>query len=402
MNDWDICLPAGFQASGTTCGIKNSGVPDLALFVSDTPAAAAGVFTANRVVGAPVEVSRSRVPASQVRGVVINSGNANACTGEIGYRNAIEMTEQVADLLSCSAEEVLVCSTGIIGVPLPLPVISAGLPAAVNGLGSSAEALHAAATAMMTTDTFPKLASSEILPDDVVIRVTGAAKGAAMIAPNMATMLAVILTDAALTPGQCDSLLRDAVDQTFNCISVDGHTSTSDTVLLLANGAAERPAHTNDPEALAEAVRVVCERLATDIIRDAEGAEHIITIDVSGFASRDAAFRIAKTVAESTLVKTAVVGNDPNWGRITSAAGYAGVMFDPGFLSLAINGIGVYRDGAPVNYDAAEVSRCMAAERDVRLDLQLAGGPESGAFSVRFWTSDLTQEYVRLNSEFTT
>ena len=400
--DTSHLLPKQFRTSGSTCGIKASGRSDLALFVSDRPAAAAGVFTTNRVVGAPVEVSRSRVPSNNIRAVVINSGNANACTGEEGHQAALAMTSQVAGELGCNPEQVLVCSTGIIGVPLPLDVIAAGIPNAVAACESTNDSFKDAATAMMTTDTFAKLASEQASTASGKVRVSGTAKGAAMIAPNMATMLAVVMTDAALTPEQCNEILRFATDRTFNCISVDGHMSTSDTVLLLANGAACEPVTNKaDEEAIQLAVTNVCEKLATDIIRDAEGAGHFITVDVSGFDLRKTAFQIAKEIAESVLVKTAIAGNDPNWGRITSAAGYAGVDFDPAYLTLTINGTVVFRSGSPVPFDEAALSQTMQ-QKDVHLLLKLSGGPRSGSQSVRFWTSDLTQEYVRLNSEYTT
>ncbi len=395
-------LPSGFQTAGFTCGIKASGRSDLALFVSDRPATAAGVFTTNKVCGAPVIVSRGRVPSPSARAVIINSGNSNAATGQLGIENAKAMTAALAGELGCSQEAVLVCSTGVIGVPMPMEQLLAGIPRAVKGLGAADQCFLDAATAIMTTDTFPKLASLNVRLSGGTVRVSGVCKGAAMIAPNMATMLGVVMTDAALTAEQCDSALRLGVDRTFNCISVDGHMSTSDTVLLLANGAASGPLTNDDLERVRVAVQQVCQKLATDIIRDAEGADHFITIDVSGLATRDAAYRIAKAIADSALVKTAITGGDPNWGRIVSAAGYAGVDFDTGFVSLRINGTEVYRAGTPVPFNAAALSEQLKGNRDVHLDLAVSGGPCSGAESVRFWTSDLTAEYVRLNSEYTT
>ncbi|HAD62268.1 MAG TPA: arginine biosynthesis protein ArgJ [Planctomycetaceae bacterium] len=394
-------LPQGFQTAGVTCGIKESGKPDLAAFVSEVPAATAGVFAQNRVLGAPVLVSRERVPRSDCRAVIINSGNANACTGDSGLADARQMTEQLATQLECSGEQVLVCSTGIIGVPLPMDVITAGIPQAAAALADSPESLESAATAMMTTDTFAKFVSEEVELSSGSVRVTGAAKGAAMIAPNMATMLCVVMTDADLTAEQTDSLIRYGVDRTFNCISVDGHMSTSDSVILMANGTSGHSVDGSDEDLVRNAVQRICQKLATDIIRDAEGAAHFVTVDVQGFDTRETAFRIAKEIAESALVKTAICGNDPNWGRITSAAGYAGINFDVAHLSLTINDVEVYRAGTPVKYDEAALSEKMAQE-DVHLLLELAGGPCSGSESVRFWTSDLTQEYVRLNSEYTT
>lgn len=398
-----MSLPAGFTASGITCGIKESGQPDLALFVSDRAASAAGVFTTNRVVGAPVVVSRERVMSSTARAVIINSGNANACTGEQGEQDARQMTTDVAEQLSCEAEQVLVCSTGIIGIPLPMDVIRSGIPKAAEALSCSDEAFGAAARAMKTTDTFEKLCAVDAELSSGRVRVSGASKGAAMIAPNMATMLAVVMTDARVSAEECNAMLRQGVECSFNCISVDGHMSTSDTVLLLANGASgTAPESTEDCRKLENAIQQVCEKLATDIIRDAEGADHFITVEVAGFDSRDSAFRIAKEVSESALVKTAIAGNDPNWGRITSAAGYAGIDFDTAFLSLVINQTEVFRAGSPIAYDEAALSAELKENRNVLLRLTLSGGPASGSESVRFWTCDLTQEYVRLNSEYTT
>ena len=395
-------LPVGFQASGTTCGIKVSRKSDLALFVSDRDATATGVFTTNKVCGAPVIVSRQRVPSTAARAVIINSGNSNAATGEPGIRDAQIMTAAVAEQIGCSAESVSVCSTGVIGVPLPMPVILNGIPPAVQSLGNSDQHLLDAATAMMTTDTFPKLTSIDVAVAGGNVRVSGVCKGAAMIAPNMATMLSVVMTDARLTAEQCDSALRFGVDRTFNCISVDGHMSTSDTVLLLANGASGGALSERDFGKVRDAIQHVCQKLATDIIRDAEGADHFITIDVTGLESREAAYRMAKEIADSALVKTAVAGGDPNWGRIVSAAGYANVDFDTAYVSLHINGIEVYRAGTPVPFDAVDLSKQLKTNRDVHLKLSVSGGPCSGTASVRFWTSDLTQEYVRLNSEYTT
>lgn len=392
-----LLLPREFHVAGVHCGVKPDPAKlDLALFVSDRPAAAAGVFTLNRVCGAPVRVSRERVPRNSARAVVVNSGNANACTGEQGLADARRMTELVAESLGCDAADVLVCSTGVIGRFLPMENISAGIGEALSQLGDSSEKLGAAAQAMMTTDTVPKLAMREGEIGGRTVRVTGVAKGAAMIAPNMATMLAVVLTDAALAPAQADAMLRHAVDRSFNCISVEGHTSTSDTVLLLANGAAGVTA--DGSAELQEMLDDVCRELAQAIVQDAEGAEHFITIDVRGCRSRGEALRIARAIADSPLVKTAIAGADPNWGRIVSAVGYCGVELEEENISLSINGIPLYAAGAPVDFDAAELSKLLKHNRDVLLELALDLGNESA----RFWTSDLTEEYVRLNADYTT
>lgn len=400
-------LPAGFRVAGVHCGVKkDSSLLDLAVFVSDAPCTAAGVFTQNKVVGAPVKLSRMRVPRSSARAVIINSGNANACTGERGDADAHWMTAELARQLGSDAEDVLVCSTGVIGRFLPLDKLRAGIPLAVEQLADTPEAFQDAARAMMTTDTVPKLAVREVEMGGQTVRISGAAKGAAMIGPNMATMLSVIMTDAALTPEEADGMLREAVDQSFNCISVEGHTSTSDTVILLASGGRLPPGsvETSDQKAdtprspFQQALNELAAELAQAIIRDAEGAEHFITIDVKGARTREEARRIAKTVAEGPLIKTAIAGGDPNWGRIVSAVGYSGVAVEESEITLRLNGTLLYEAGTPLPFDAAAVSKSLKENRDVSIELTLSHG-EAG---VRFWTSDLTAEYVRLNADYTT
>jgi glutamate N-acetyltransferase / amino-acid N-acetyltransferase len=393
-------LPAGFRASGVYCGIKNDPAKlDLALFVADAPATAAGVFTTNLVCGAPVKVSRARLPRATARAVVINSGNANACTGERGDEDARWMTAQVAGSLGCAEDDVLVCSTGVIGRFLPRPKLSDGIPAAISRLASSPASFRDAATAMMTTDTFPKLASRSREIAGARFTVRGAAKGAAMIAPNMATMLAVIMTDAPLGTQRAGAALKHAAERSFNCISVDGHMSTSDTVLLFSTNTREigllSPA---DHVQIQEMIDEVTTELAQAIIRDAEGASHFVTLDVRGLRTREEAYRIAKSIADSPLVKTAIAGGDPNWGRIISAAGYAGVPLKEEDMTLRVNGMLLYKSGAPVEFDAKLASQSIRANRDVAIELDLRLGDQS----VRFWTSDLTAEYVRLNADYTT
>lgn len=396
----NLPLPAGFRTAGIHCGIKkNPAAFDLSLFVSDRPASLAGVFTQNKVFGAPVALSRERVPSSSGRACLINSGNANACTGERGLEDARWMTAETARLLDCPPEDVVVCSTGIIGHFLPKEPLASGIPQAVEKLGDREESFENAARAMMTTDTFAKRAVRDVIVGGRPVRVSAAAKGAAMIGPNMATMLGLIMTDAQLTPVETDAMLRHAVDRSFNCISVEGHTSTSDTVFLFANGAAENgPLDEADRTTLQTAIDQVAAELAQAIIRDAEGADHFVTIDVCGARSRDEAFRMAKEIANSALVKTAITGADPNWGRIISAAGYAGVELHDEDMSLQINGVEIYCDGVPTEYDETLLSDSIKDNRDVSIRLQLSHGEAD----VRFWTSDLTAEYVRLNSEYTT
>jgi glutamate N-acetyltransferase/amino-acid N-acetyltransferase len=393
-------LPAGFTAAGLHCGVKKDpSIFDLCLFSSDRPASLAGVFTQNKVCGAPVKVSRQRVPRGTARAVVINSGNSNACTGDRGIEDARWMTALTAATLGCGVEDVVVCSTGIIGHFLPKDVLSTGIPAVAAELAETPEAFNNAARGMMTTDTFAKQATRTVDIAGTIVRVSAAAKGAAMIGPNMATMLGVVMTDASLTPEETDAMLRHSVNRSFNCISVEGHTSTSDTVFLFANGAAGH-AELDDTSraALQSAIDEVTVEMAQAIIRDAEGADHFITIDVCGARTRDEAHSIAKAIADGPLVKTAINGADPNWGRIVSAAGYSGVELEEEDVSLWLNGVLIYKDGAPNSFDAKTLSQSIRDNRDVSIRLQLTHGEAE----VRFWTSDLTAEYVRLNADFTT
>jgi glutamate N-acetyltransferase/amino-acid N-acetyltransferase len=393
-------LPQGFSAIGIHCGVKPDPQKlDLALYISDRPCAAAGVFTTNLVCGAPVKVSRERLPRASVRGVVLNSGNSNAATGERGIADARTMTALVAQQIGAAAEDILVCSTGVIGRFLPMAVLQAGIPMAAKQLSALPEAFLSAARAMMTTDTFPKQATVTVALGGQTVRISGACKGAAMIAPNMATMLCVIMTDAVLSPDAAAAGLKLAVADSFNCISVDGHESTSDSVILLANGAAGvGPTTEAERVAFQKGLDEVAMKLATDIIRDAEGAHHFVELNVTGCRNREEAFRIAKEIADSPLVKTAICGADPNWGRIVSAAGYAGVPLKEEDMSLVVNGFLLYRDGAPVDFDAKQVSASLRDNRNTTIDLTL----KHGTASVRFWTCDLTKEYVELNADYTT
>jgi glutamate N-acetyltransferase/amino-acid N-acetyltransferase len=393
-------VPAGFRLAGVHCGIKDDTTKeDLTLVVADQPATAAGVYTQNVIVAAPVVLDRQRTPSDRMRVVVINSGNANACTGEQGQRDAQRMADWAAGCVGADASQSLVMSTGVIGELLPMVKIEAGIQDAVGKLGDQGEALLAAAQGIMTTDKGPKIASRSLTINDRAVHVTGIAKGAGMIGPKMATMLAVILTDAALPPGEAQKALQEAVDQSFNCISVEGHMSTNDTVLLLASGAAVGEMKTEAHMAEFQAtLNEVCVDLACMIPDDGEGASHLITIHVSGCADRQDAFRIAQTIANSPLVKTGIAGGDPNWGRILSAAGQAGVDFDPKGVTLSLNEFVVYRDGAPVEFDRIAASDSIRDQRETLLEIQFSEGDAS----VRFWTSDLTVDYVRLNSEYTT
>jgi glutamate N-acetyltransferase / amino-acid N-acetyltransferase len=395
-----ITVPKGYSMAGVYTKVKRDpNKLDLSLVVSDTPAAAAGVYTRNLVYAAPVALDSSRTPSDRIRVVAINSGNANACTGERGLRDAQEMARLAA--VACGAEEhqALVLSTGIIGEFLPMEKISQGIADAALKLGRDENSLISAARGMLTTDTVHKLSGRTVKIGSREIQITGMAKGAAMMGPNMATMLALILTDAPLDAESAQAALSSATDNSFNCMSVDGHMSTNDTVLFLANGAAGGdPLKGEEFAQFQRALDEVCVDLAKSIPADGEGATHLVTIELSGAADREAARQLARTVANSMLVKTAIHGADPNWGRIVSAAGYAGVPFDPSRVTLHLNGFLLYKDGSPVSFDGKAVSRSISDNRDTLIQLQFGEGDAS----VRYWTTDLTAEYVRLNADYHT
>ncbi len=395
----DLLIPAGFRASGVRAGIKPSGGMDLAVLVAERDCSAAGTFTTNRVAAAPVHWDRALVPSGSIRAVIINAGNANAATGRQGLDNARATAAAASAVLGCRPEQILVASTGVIGHQLPMPKVEAGLRAALEVATAGAAGFRDASRAILTTDTRPKVVSKRLDLGGQAVTLLGLAKGAAMIGPNMATMLGFLLTDAPVAPDDLQRILSGAVEDSFNCISVEGHMSTNDTVLILAGGDPARPPLVGP--ALVEfavMVREACVDLARMIPDDGEGATHLITVDVEGARDRDQARAIARAVADSPLVKTAIHGADPNWGRIVSAAGYAGVPFEESELSLWLNGIPLYVDGAPLPFDAAAASASLKANRDTRIRLVLA----QGAAAIRFWTCDLSAEYVRLNAEYTT
>jgi glutamate N-acetyltransferase/amino-acid N-acetyltransferase len=393
-------LARGYRFCGLHCGIRpDSNRFDLALAATTTPATAAGAFTQNRVRAAPVRVCQERLPSASIRGVVVCSGNANACTGPQGLADARRMTQLAAEGLGCPAEHVLVASTGVIGRHLPMPQVEAGIRCAVGQLAEGTNALDDLAHAIITTDTRIKVVTREVDIDARPIRLTGVAKGAAMIGPNLATMLAFIFTDAAVSPADLAPLVTRSAEWSFNCVSVEGHTSTNDTVLLLANGqAGGAQLHGPGLARFGQMVTGVCADLARAIAADAEGANHLVVIDVEGLRDDHEARRIAKTVADSALVKTAIFGADPNWGRVVSAAGYAGVEFEEEHLSLWMGDIPLYLAGVPQPFDAAAASAYLKREREVHLRLRFT----LGTGRCRFWTADLTYEYVKLNADYTT
>lgn len=375
-------------------GVKESGEKDLALVYSTRPANAAAVYTTNKVQGAPIAIDREHLADGQARAVILNSGNANVCNGSMGLDHARRMCALTARELGLQTEEVLVCSTGLIGVPLPIAKIEAGIPPLVAAL--SEEGGAAAAAAIMTTDTVPKSCAVEVELEAGRVAVGAMAKGAAMIAPNMATMLSVVTTDATVSSGQLQDLLSQAIQRTFNCITVDGDMSTSDTVILLANGdGAELGAR--DAVRLYEGIEYACRQMAQAIARDAEGSSKLITIAVRGAATEAAARQVGIAVANSSLVKTAAFGNDPNWGRILCAMGYAGVDFAPERVRVSLCGTDIYGSGAGLDFDEDKLSAAMQAE-DMSIDIHLA----MGQATAEIFTCDLTYEYVRLNAEYTT
>ncbi len=379
----------GLRAAGVRAGIKASGLPDVALLVADAPMACAGLFTQNHFAAAPVTVSKSHLLRSggQVRAVIINSGNANACTGAQGDKDALEMCTRVAQALGCPVEQVLVCSTGVIGVKLPMDTVRAGIDLAVQELSSDVEAGRRFLSAIMTTDAFPK----ETGVQHNGATIAGVCKGAGMIEPNMATMLAFVATDWDLRTEQLKRSLPTIAATSFNAVHVDTHTSTNDTFLLLATKKVAPPTD------WARHVEPVARRLSWLIARDGEGATKVTTIEVTGAATDEAARAIARRVASSALVRTALFGNDPNWGRFTSQVGNAPEVRTARSLSCVLQGIEVFRAGEPTDFDRAAAAAAMAVD-DVKLELKLADGPGRAAVM----TSDLGYRYVQVNAEYTT
>jgi len=392
---------AGFKAAGVHCGLKKDDRLDLALIVSDCSCAAAGVFTTNQLQAAPVRYDQKllRRGSASVRAVIVNTGSANACTGPQGDENARATAQYVAERVGCTADEVLVLSTGVIGTQLPMDKIRAGIAQAAGALGDN---WQAAAQAIMTTDTRPKLASVTVTDAGGVYQIAGITKGAGMIAPNMATMLGVIVTDAALSPSQAQAALSAGVAVSYNQIVVDGDMSPNDTVLLLANGASGvKP----DVDVFQQALTALCERLAQAIVRDGEGATKFIALEVRRASDDAAARKIAHTIATSALVKTAFYGSDANWGRIIAAAGRSGVPFDPSRAQLqmasAVNGrrqaVLLFNAGVPADYSEALAAAIIGAP-DVQVTLDCGLG--SGEATV--WTCDLSHDYVTINGAYRT
>ncbi len=382
-----VCAAKGFLAGAVTCGIKTGKLlrDDLAIVAAESAVPAAATFTTNRVKAAPVRLSQENLRRGRVRAVVLNSGNANACTGDEGMAHARATAVCAADVLGAKPHEILVCSTGRIGVQLPVERLFRGLRAISLARTSSPKA----AAAIMTSDTFPKEIAVEVTTEDGIFRVGGIAKGAGMIDPNMATMLCVVTTDAVIAPKALRTALRASVEDSFNRITVDGDMSTNDTVILLANGAS---GVSPSPSVFREALDAVTRELARMIVRDGEGVSRFVEVEVRRAASKTDARRAAEAIANSMLVKCAWAGGDPNWGRILDAAGYSGAKFRESAVSIFYDDVRAVKNGIAVA-EAGPALRKVAAKKQFQVTVDLAAGSASHVV----WTTDLTEEYVRLN-----
>ncbi len=397
-------LPLGFKWGAVKAGIKASGNLDVAVAVAAKTANAAVMFTRNQVVAAPVTVGRRHLAATggRVGVVLVNAGNANCATGQAGIDACVQTCVAAAEQFHCIFDEVLPSSTGIIGVPFPAAKVVAALPALEETLGDSAEHAELFATAIMTTDTKKKVAYATVDVDGVEVRIFGAAKGAGMIHPQLgpphATMLVYLFTDIAAESAELRELLEPAVERSFNCISIDGDTSTNDTVALLASGASGVKLDERVREPFANALKLVCGSLAHQIVDDGEGVGHVVALNITGARTEAEAKQVAKAIAHSPLCKTAWSSADPNWGRLIAATGYSGVAFDPAKVKITIGGLPVFEDGgrAAAFDEAAAHTVMLEREYTIAIDLGL------GEAECRFLTCDLTEEYVRINADYST
>lgn len=411
--DWQeisggVTAPKGYRAAGITAGLKPSGLPDLALIVSDVDAIAAGVFTTSQVRAACVDYCRERLQAkATARAVLCNAGQANAATGAAGMTDAIDSAQSLSQILSVPAEAILLASTGVIGQRIKMDILKAALPQLVNALSPTGS--DTAAQAIVTTDLVPKTIALETMLHDRPVRIGGIAKGSGMIHPNMATMLSFITCDAAVSPHLWQQMLSRAVDRSFNQITVDGDTSTNDTVLALANGESRTPAITEmgaDAEKLEAMLTEVCIYLAKAIARDGEGATCLVEVQVSGTDDDASARQIARTIAGSSLTKSAIFGRDPNWGRIAGAAGRAGVTFNQDDLQIKLGDFLMMDHGQPQAFDRSAANAYLQAKaagaylKDDTVLISVSVG--SGSGSGVAWGCDLSYDYVKINAEYTT
>ncbi len=397
VRDGGITAPRGFQTAAVSCGIKPNGL-DLALIVADTAANGAAVFTTNLVVAAPVIVSRDHLRASGgvVRAIAVNSGCANACTGDAGLAAARDMAAAVSETVECELEQVLVASTGVIGMPLDADKITQGIGAAATTLGRDSHT--AAAEAIMTTDRGPKEAAVQVETPGGPFTIGGMVKGAGMIEPNMATMLGFLTTDADMDPVQLRRALSEAADDTFNAITVDGECSTNDTVFLLASGASGVRIDETSYHPFVDALRQVCGTLAREIVRGGEGATKLVAVHVTGGQSPTEAKRAARAIANSLLVKTALNGGDPNWGRLVAVAGRAGVRFDAANAQVRIGPAVLFANDTVFSDREPEAAEHLAGA-EVELAVDLGTG---GSHHATIWTCDLSAQYVRINADYRT
>ena len=393
-------VPRGFRFGATKAGLKKSGHTDFALIVADAPASAAAAFTANRVIAAPLIVDKDHLRATgcRVRVAAINAGNANCAAGEAGLEAARATCAAVAQLFHCPPEQVFPSSTGIIGVPLPAEKLIAVLPALAASLGSEFDHFQQVAQAILTTDTVEKTAFARLEIDEKEVRIAALCKGSGMIHPQLvphATMLVYVLTDAAIEPAALDGYLRKAIEVSFNRISVDGDTSTNDTVLLLASGASGVSVGPDHAE-FAAALTQVCTSLARQVVADGEGVTHVVELHIEGAATDADALKVAKAIAHSPLVKTAWAGSDPNWGRLVAAIGYSGAQIDPDRIDIQFGTLPICRDGgrAP-DFDEA-AAHAYIARREFSIAIQLHQGPGACVF----WTTDLTVGYIHINADY--
>ncbi len=401
-NNLHLLSPRGFRAAGVCCGIKRkAGALDLGLLLADAPAAAAAVFTTNKVVAAPVILGREVIRRGMLRGVVVNSGNANACTGEQGLADAAEMAQLAGQSTGVGAEDFLVSSTGVIGHKLPMDKIRSGIADASARLGDDADSAAAFARAIMTTDLVPKVAAERDEIGGAKVTVAGCCKGSGMIAPNMATMLAYVTTDARISSELLSRALQSAADVSFNAITVDGHTSTNDTLLVLASGACGAAEDlldgTADYRRFCDLLTLVCQNLARQIVADGEGATRVVEVIVEGADSFDDARRAAMAVANSPLVKTAVHGGDPNWGRVVSAVGYSGAKVEMDRLRHWVGDELVFDGGTPTDFD---LKRCQQHMQGKHVVLHVDMGQGDHSFTA--WTCDLSREYITINADYHT
>jgi glutamate N-acetyltransferase / amino-acid N-acetyltransferase len=395
----ELLVPRGFVFAAGLAGIKASGKPDLAYAEAPDGATAAAMFTTNRVVAAPVEIGRAHLRSAQgrVRAVLVNSGNANCATGSCGLSACEEICARAANILDVSAREIFPSSTGVIGVPLPAEKILTALPQLIASKCASPEAALGFARAIMTTDTRPKFASTAFRAGSATVNIFGVAKGSGMIQPRMATMLVYLFTDAAASPAELRHALKPAVDDSLNCISVDGDTSTNDTVLLMASGATGYRLSGTAAKKFQNHLHEICDSLAQQIVSDGEGVKHIVCLRIEQARSRDEAVRVARAIANSPLVKTAWAGSDPNWGRILSAVGSSGVPVNPGAINIFFGDQCVCRNGVANPFDARAAHAYLSQPSfDIRVQLG------RGAASAKFLTCDLTAEYVSINADYTT